>query len=110
MKKLFRNPDVHWRVESHREAHVRELLGDPARAAEDDQAGDVGTVTILGAGIMHQLNLLGGEVWKLCDGSLDREALVQRLLALFEVPEEVLRADVDAFLDEMKKKGLLHEE
>ena len=38
MKKLIRNPDVNWRVESHREAHVREVLGDPLRAEEDAEA------------------------------------------------------------------------
>ena len=62
MKKLVRNPDVNWRVESHREAHVREVLEDPSRTGEDAEAEDVGTVTILDSGVMHQLNLLGGDV------------------------------------------------
>jgi pyrroloquinoline quinone biosynthesis protein D len=109
MKKLSRNPDVNWRVESHREAHVREVLEDPARAEEDEQAEDVGTVTILSGGVMHQLNLLGGEVWKLCDGTLDREGLLVKLLDLFEVDEAVLSGDVNTFLDEMLEKGLIHE-
>ena len=108
-KKLFRNPDVNWRVESHREAHVREVLEDPARAEEDEQAQDVGTVTILSGGVMHQLNLLGGEVWKLCDGTLDRAELLGALLEIFEVDEAVLAEDVNLFLDEMMEKGLVDE-
>jgi len=110
MKKLRRNPDVNWRVESHREAHVREVLEDPSRGGEDAQAGDVGTVTILAGGVMHQLNLLGGEIWKLCDGVLDRDGLVDRLWDLFEVDRETLRCDADAFIDEMTGKGLIREE
>jgi pyrroloquinoline quinone biosynthesis protein D len=109
MKKLSRNPDVNWRVESHREAHVREVLGDPSRKDEDLAAGDVGTVTLLAGGIMHQLNLLGGEIWKLCDGTLDREALVKHLMKVFEVDEQTLRTDAGAFIDEMAEKGLINE-
>jgi len=109
MKKLTRNPDVNWRVESHREAHVREVLGDPSRVGEDNEAMEVGTVTILADGVMHQLNLLGGEVWKLCDGNLDRNSLVSHLLDLFEVDETTLRTDAEAFVDEMVEKGLIDE-
>jgi pyrroloquinoline quinone biosynthesis protein D len=109
MKKLVRNPDVNWRVESHREAHVREVLGDPSRAEEDAEAWDVGTVTILAGGVMHQLNLLGGEIWKLCDGTLDRDSLVGHLLMMFEVDESTLKADAEAFLNEMAEKGLIDE-
>ena len=53
MKKLIRNPEVNWRVESHREAHVREVLQDPSRTGEDAEALEVGTVTILDSGVMH---------------------------------------------------------
>ncbi len=109
MKKLIRNPDVNWRVESHRETHVREVLGDPARSGEDEEAQDVGTITILTGGIMHQLNLLGGEVWKLCDGALDREGLLGALVEVFEVDAVTLAEDVNLFLEEMVDKGLIHE-
>lgn len=109
MKKLIRNPDVNWRVEPHREAHVREVLEDPARSGEDEQAQDVGTVTILASGVMHQLNLLGGEVWKLCDGVLDREGLLEALMEMFEVDAATLTEDVNLFLNEMVGKGLIHE-
>ena len=109
MKKLIRNPDVNWRVESHREAHVREVLEDPLRTGEDVEAVETGTVTILAGGIMHQLNLLGGEIWKLCNGDLDRGSVVIQLLDLFEVELETLREDTNAFIDEMVEKGLIHE-
>ena len=109
MKKLVRNPDVNWRVESHREAHVREVLEDPSRTGEDAEAVEVGTVTILAGGVMHQLNLLGAEIWKLCDGQLDRESLAGQLLELFDVDADTLKEDADTFIDEMVTKGLIHE-
>lgn len=110
MGKYNRNPAVRWRTESHREERAREVLGDPARAGEVDQIGDLGTVTLLSGGVMHQLNLLGGEVWKLCDGSRDFEDLVRELAALFEVEETVLRSDLEEFLTDMAGRGLLNEE
>ena len=109
MKKLHRNPDVKWRVESHREAHVREVLEDPLREDEDAEALEVGPVTILAGGVMHQLNLLGGEIWKLCDGTLGRDGLVAHLLELFEVDESTLKEDAETFVDEMIEKGLIDE-
>lgn len=110
MKKLSRNPEVSWRVEPAREAHVREVLEDPSRAAEDGEAGDVGTVTLVSGGVMHQLNLLGGEIWKLCDGRLDRGSVTAHLMRIFEVDEKTLRKDADAFIDAMLEKGLLDEQ
>lgn len=109
MKKLVRNPEVGWRVEAHREAHVQEILDDSSRADEDELAMEVGTVTILAGGVMHQLNLLGGEIWKLCDGDSDRASIVSALLERFDIDAATLQTDVDAFVDDMIQKGLIHE-
>ena len=109
MKKLFRNPDITWRVESHREAHVKEILEDPSRESEDGDAQSTGTITLLDGGVVYQLNLLGAEVWKFCDGSLDRKGITTRLMDLFEVDQSTLTEDVSAFLDEMVGMGLIHE-
>jgi pyrroloquinoline quinone biosynthesis protein D len=50
--------------------------------------------------------MLGTEIWKRCDGkSLDE--LVSEILAEFEVGEEMLRADVTAFLAELEGKGFI---
>jgi pyrroloquinoline quinone biosynthesis protein D len=70
---------------------------------------EVGTVTILAGGIMHQLNLMGGEIWKLCDGGLDRDSVVAKLLDQFDVDLDTLRDDANAFIDDMMQKGLMHE-
>jgi len=106
---LLRNPDIQWRAEPHREDHVREVLGDPGRTAEDEEITGVGTVTLLDSGFMHQLNLLAGEIWKLCDGSMDRDTVVRCLEEMFDVDPAELKADVDSFLDEMIDKGMIYE-
>lgn len=106
---LTRNPGIHWRVEPHREDHVRKVLGDPGREAEDGEITGVGTVTLLDGGVMHQLNLLAAEIWKLCDGSITRDGVVSCLEVMFDVGPDELRADVDSFLDEMIEKGMIYE-
>ncbi len=108
-RNLRRNPDIQWRVEPHREDHVRKVLCDPGRTAEDKEITGIGTVTLLDGGIMHQLNLLAGEIWKLCDGSMDRSGVVSCLEELFDVDLSELKADVDSFLDEMTDKGMIYE-
>jgi len=110
MKVLKRNPDVNWRVETHREEKALEVLEDPERQSEDNDIVSMGTVTILAGGVMHQLNILGGEIWQLCDGTLGREDITRKLLDTFEVDHHTLRIDLDKFVDEMLEKGLIHEE
>ncbi len=104
-----RNPEIHWRVERHREDHAREVLGDPGRTPEDIEIDEMGTVTLLFGGVMHQLNFVGGEIWKLCDGKMDRGQIADALLDQFETEPDALRQDVDSFIDEMILKGMLNE-
>lgn len=106
---LKRNPDIHWRVEDHREEHAKEVLGDPERIAEDDDLAELGTVTLLFGGVMNQLNLVGGEIWKLCDGKMSREQIADNLLERFEADPKTLRSDIDVFIDEMIHKGMVNE-
>jgi len=110
MSILKRDPSVNWRTESHREEMAREVLSDPAREGEDTEVGALGTVTLLSGGVMHQLNYLGGEIWKLCDGTRDREQVLESLMELFDADRDTVKRDLDAFLDGMIEKGLIHDE
>ena len=58
---------------------------------------------------MFSFNLLGTEIWKICDGKTVEE-IVSALRESFEVEEEALRKDVNAFLENLKKEGLIYEE
>ena len=109
MGKLMRSPSVNWRVETHREEKALEILLDPEREGEDGEAGTVGTVTLLSDGVMHQLNLIGGEIWKLCDGSRDRNGILNSLLQIFAADRQTVKEDLDEFLSDMINRGLIHE-
>ena len=101
--KLFRNPDAQWREE--------DLYKEEAYKGLDagDDVAEIGTSIILYSGKMHSLNVLGTEIWKLCDGKSVDE-IVSELQKSFEVDETVLKDDVNEFLATMKEEGLINEE
>lgn len=100
MGKIQRNPDVLWREED--ESRDQALAG----LEQGEDVAELGTVLLYHNGQMVSLNILGAEIWKLCDGRTQEE-IVTELLALFEVGEEELRADVTAFLTELAEKGFI---
>lgn len=104
MALLERNPQIVWRNEKRREEQVLQKLED------GDDVADQGTVILLISGMMHQLNLLGGRIWNLCDGSRQQEQIVDALLEEFAVEREILNADVDEFIQDLIKRGwLIHD-
>lgn len=100
MPKIFRNPDVLWREEEE----PRQEAMDGLEQGED--VSDVGTALLFHNGQMISLNILGAEIWKLCDGRTVAEIIVE-LLAAFEVDENELISDVTAFLAELDEKGFI---
>ncbi len=100
-----RDPAVFWRVEKAREERARRILA----GEEEGDAEGLGTMTLLAGGVMHQLNLLGGEVWKLCDGTRRRGEIVAEVAARFDAPADEVRAAVTVFLDDLVVRGLLRE-
>lgn len=101
MKKLVRNPDIVWRIEKRRQQAVLEKL------AAGEEIEDEGTVILLISGMMHQLNLLGGMIWNLCDGTRTFSQLVSEIKQEFDVEEEVVRADVREFVDDLIERKWL---
>ena len=101
--KIYRNPDVLWREE---EDASREAL---AVLEQGDDVEEMGTSLLFADGVMVTLNLLGTEIWKMCDG-ISSEELIAALLVQFEVEEEVLREDVQLFLDDLLSKGFIRYE
>lgn len=101
MSQLQRNPEIVWRHEKHREEQVLQEL---------EQGGNVeecGTVILLISGMMHQLNLLGGMIWNLCDGTRDEGQVVDALFAEFDVEREILAEDVAEFVSALRQRGWL---
>lgn len=100
MKSVSRNNDVLWRVERDSEARAMDAL----TAGED--VGDIGTSILFLDGSMLSLNLLGTEIWKLCDGR-SVEDIIATLHERYEVEEKALREDVLAFLNDLAAKGFV---
>lgn len=101
--KIYRNPDVMWREEDE----FREQAYKGLDTGED--VAEIGTSILLHSGKMHSLNVLGTEIWKLCDGKT-LEEIISTLMDTFDVEEDVLRKDISEFLQNMKEEGLVHEE
>jgi pyrroloquinoline quinone biosynthesis protein D len=106
MPLLARDPAVFWRVEKRREELAWRMLA----GEEPGDPGALGTMTLLAGGSMHQLNLIGGEIWKLCDGTRDRAAIAAALQTRFDAGDDELRPAVDAFIDDLTARGLVREE
>jgi pyrroloquinoline quinone biosynthesis protein D len=98
MKNIRRNPDVAWREE---EEAREEAIGAMERG---EDASVEGTVFLIVSGMMHQLNILGGEIWKLLDG-VSEDFIVDELTEVFEVDRETLASDVRAFLMDIASRG-----
>ncbi|OGW32190.1 MAG: GeoRSP system PqqD family protein [Nitrospirae bacterium GWC2_42_7] len=103
MPKYFRNAEAMWREEDLSKEEAMKGL----ETGED--VSEIGTSIILFQGKMHAINILGTEIWKLCEGRTS-EDIVFELSKYFEVELPVLEADVNAFLQNMKELGLVYEE
>jgi len=101
LKPLIRNPDIVWRVEKRREEETVKAL------EQGEDVSERGTVILIISGMMHQLNLVGGRIWGLCDGSRSRRDIVDQLAAEFAAERAELEADVDAFIDDLRQRGWL---
>src|SRR5512143_2975642 len=104
MEKISRNPDVVWREEEEAREEAITAMG------RGEDASEEGTVILIVSGMMHQLNLLGGEIWKLLDGTKSEDDIVDELQKVFEVDRETLAGDVSAFLDDLSRRGWIYHE
>ena len=52
-------------------------------------------------------NVTGSLLWQDLAAGTTRDALVTRLVDAFEVDAETVRRDVDAFLEDLERRGLL---
>ena len=92
-----------WREEDTQKEEALESL------SKGEDVSGLGTSIILLNGNMHSFNLLGTEIWKLCEGKT-LEELVSALEADFEVDRPVLERDVRDFVNSIKGLGLVYEE
>lgn len=58
-------------------------------------------------GVYHGLNSVGARIWELLEQPTTEAAVIERLLAEFEVEPEICTAQVAAFLTGLRERGLL---
>jgi len=74
----------------------------------DLAAGEGAVLLHVGSGAYHGLNGTGSLVWSLIDGDRTRDDIVREVRACFEDPPSGIDRDVDGFLDELRRRNLIH--
>lgn len=96
-----RRRGIAWREEGEARQEAIEALA----AGED--ASSRGTLLLVVSGQIFELNLVGADVWKLCDGERTVAQIVDELIESYEVSREELERDVRAFVADMEGRGWL---
>jgi pyrroloquinoline quinone biosynthesis protein D len=96
-----RNSAVIWRKEARSEGEVLEAM----RRGED--VSDRGVVTLVLSGMMHQLNLFGGRIWELADGSKTSLEIAAAIADEFGWEPALVKPDVEEFVTDLVGKGWL---
>lgn len=99
MTRPKRNPDVHWRLEKG----IHELAWDKARKAEDYE--DLGVLTLMVQGAIHQLNLVGAEIWTRINGINTVEKISAEIASLFGWEQQETEEAVLEFLKGIEQRG-----
>jgi pyrroloquinoline quinone biosynthesis protein D len=94
-----RNPEVTWRLEKG----MREVALDKARKGEEYE--DLGVLTLMVKGTIHQLNLVGAEIWTRVNGVNTVEKIAAEIADLFEADPKEIERDVRGFLEGIEEQG-----
>jgi len=94
-----RNPAIVWRLEKG----MHELAWDRARKGEEYE--EVGVLTLMLGESIHQLNLVGAEIWTRLNGINTAEKIAAEIAPLFQADPGEMHADVTAFLTDIEGKG-----
>ncbi len=94
-----RNPEIVWRLEKG----MQELAWDKARKGEEYE--DLGVLTLMTGGTIHQLNLVGAEIWSRINGINTVEKIASEIAVLFDADPADIEADVGEFLTGIAEKG-----
>ena len=95
-----RNPEVVWRLEEG----MRDLAWERARKGEEYE--DLGVLTLMVQGAIHQLNLVGAEVWTRINGINTAEKIARDVAALWESDTQEMEQEVGEFLRGLEEKGV----
>ncbi len=94
-----RNPEIVWRLEKG----MQEVAWENARRGEEYE--DMGVLTLMVGGTIHQLNLVGAEIWTRINGINTLEKIASEIAVLFDADPADIEADVGEFLTGVAEKG-----
>ena len=94
-----RNPEIVWRLENG----IREMAWDKARKGEEYE--DMGVLTLLLKESIHQLNLVGAEIWTRINGVNSVEKIAAEVATLFEWDADEAEEAVLEFLKGIEERG-----
>ena len=94
-----RNPEIVWRLEKG----IHEMAWDKARKGEEYE--DLGVLTLLFKESIHQMNLVGAEIWTRINGVNSAEKIAAEVAALFDWNEEEAEDAVLEFLKGIGERG-----
>ncbi len=94
-----RNPEVMWRVEKGIYQKAIEL------AKEGKEYEDIGVLSLMHGNSIHQLNLVGAEVWLRINGVNDLDRIAEEIAELFDADVQEMREDVEEFVLSLKERG-----
>jgi len=94
-----KNPEVVWRLEKG----MQELAWDKAR--KDEEFEEMGVLTLMVKGTIHQLNLVGAEIWMRVNGVKTVEKISEEIAALFGWEKEETDEAVLDFLRGIEERG-----
>ncbi|MBI5419433.1 MAG: PqqD family protein [Deltaproteobacteria bacterium] len=94
-----RNPEVVWRLEKGMHAMAWD------RARKDEAYEDLGVLTLMVKGSIHQLNLVGAEIWTRINGVNSVEKISREIASLFGWEPEETEEAVQEFLKGIEERG-----
>jgi pyrroloquinoline quinone biosynthesis protein D len=94
-----RNPEVVWRLEKG----IHEMAWDKARKDEDYE--ELGVLTLMHNGAIHQLNLVGAEIWTRVNGANSVDRISAEVAELFHWDAAEAGEAVLEFLKGIETKG-----
>ncbi len=94
-----RNPEIVWRLEQG----MREIAWEKAHKEEEYE--DMGVLTLVVGGAIHQLNLVGAEIWTRINSINTVEKIAAEIAPLFHADPGEMQADVMEFLKDIGEKG-----
>lgn len=94
-----RNPEIVWRLEKG----MHEMAWDKFRNEEEYE--ELGVLTLTIGKSIHQLNLVGAEIWTRINGINTPEKISAEVAALFDWDAEEAEEAVREFLEGIGKRG-----